>query len=137
MKQVGSPLYNTNVKHELHKTVPVFLPGTLQSLAQYEPPDLPNGLSIYNSTLVLWDEDQDTRLFKLIDEWFPKCAWGPLAIYEHEGTLRMMWENPIHALSGSLDYEVGDDSWEAYHFYPENGILKELNYEEVTGAKTK
>lgn len=69
------------------------------------------GMSIYKNILILWDEDQDTRIFEFIDN-LDKLDLNSLQIvHEHEGTLCLYWKISPPSKYINCLAQIKDDSW--------------------------
>jgi hypothetical protein len=68
------------------------------------------GFSLYQGILVIWDEDQDTRVLDFIDNLLPEAQEQLLVVQEHEGCIRFVWDHYCpHECEGEI--EVRNDSW--------------------------
>jgi len=74
------------------------------------------GISSYRNTLVLWDEDTDTRVFDLIDDLTDVERQLLLAVHEHEGSVLFFWKStePPKRLERGVHTPDGD-YWSAEH----------------------
>ncbi len=81
-------------------------------------PSMPNdnaivGMSVYKDTLVLWDEDVDSRVIGLLDSMLGYHLEKLAAVYEHEGGVLMYWKGAIpdkYADGSQIGISDGD-SW--------------------------
>lgn len=74
------------------------------------------GVSCYRGVLVLWDNDEDTRVLDFLDEMPDMMRWELIAIHEHEGVVQMFWHGYIPS-EYKTDVESPDgDIWSPEHF---------------------
>jgi hypothetical protein len=77
------------------------------------------GLSVHRNVIVLWDEDQDTRIITFLDE-LPTDVVGMLAAAgEHEGTLSLIWKDLVpDAYRMGKSVVVEGDCWSIQYSIP-------------------
>lgn len=56
-----------------------------------------SGVSVFGSTLVLWDGDRDRRLLTVLEEIAERDLRRLLAVHEHNGGLWMVWRGRVPA----------------------------------------
>lgn len=115
-KKVGKlPVKNTCVEVKDVQTVrhPAQFPVVLLSDLAEEFPIF-YGFTIYRNVIVVWDEDQDSRIFLFIDELDDRECKHLIAAYESEGGLKLLWDDYqniptfLHDGQGS---QVDSDWW--------------------------
>jgi hypothetical protein len=72
------------------------------------------GMSVYRSTIVLWDKDHDTRILT----WIDRYGGGCLAVHEHGAQMTIVWDGPDD--DRPSEYEVEDDYWLVYRHHEPN-----------------
>jgi hypothetical protein len=94
----------------------------LQPITVFYASDLPNmathcsqeecGFSLYRAVLVQWDEDEDSRVLKFIDNLPDNIRNELLVIQEHEAGLGLLWKThvPVGYEEGR-EFEIDGDIW--------------------------
>lgn len=86
------------------------------------------GLSVHSGVIVVWDEDHDERVLRMIDERFPTGSVKPLAVHEHEGGIFLLWASESDALyAGPDDYATEGDWWSPSHYFRDGANVKEAS----------
>lgn len=86
------------------------------------------GISVHCGVIVVWDEDYDERVLRMIEERFPAGSLKPLAVCEHKGSIHILWNEEDAALYGAPeDYTTENDCWAATHYFLDGGVVKEAH----------
>jgi hypothetical protein len=81
------------------------------------------GLSVHCGVIVVWDEDHDERVLRMIEERFPVGSVKPLAVCEHEGIICILWANEDDATyAAPKDYTTENDWWNPTHYFTKGEI---------------
>jgi hypothetical protein len=81
----------------------VFFDSGLPNLASHCPQS-DCGFSLYKGVLIQWDEDQDERILKFIDQMPVEIRSRLLVAQEHEAALALLWKDSVPP-----GYEEGDE----------------------------
>ena len=71
-----------------------------------------NSFSIYRGVMIVWDEDEDTRIIEWVNSLDDIDREWLLVAHEHEGNIQTIWsQRPYpHHFEGN-SYEVACDVW--------------------------
>lgn len=84
------------------------------------------GISVHSGVIVVWDEDYDERVLRMIEERFPAGSVNPLAVCEHEGGICILWASENDAIHAAPDdYTTENDWWNPTHFFRDGAGVKE------------
>lgn len=100
------------MKHHVCRKTPVFSMSRLEEMGT-----VAHGISIHHGIIVVWDEDYDTRVLRLIEEQFPVGSLRPLAVAERKGSLALLWGFEEDAYGEPEGYTVENDYWCATNYY--------------------
>ena len=112
------------MKDHVLRKIPVFSTAHLEAIGT-----VAHGLSIHHGIIVVWDEDYDTRVLRLLEERFPTGSRRPLAVAERKGSLALLWACEADAYDQEESYTVEDDYWGATHYYRREAGVSEAEAE--------